>query len=93
MLYKSMKLDLKAWLEDMNPVNGAPGTANPAQQNDPVITAATQAAQKAMQDAIQKKQDPVKAAQDAILKAKVPLNKMGQIMPQTSQNNSNPAMR
>ena len=61
-------LDFKTWLEDMS-------------QNDPATMAAQQAALAAGQQAIQQKKDPVAAIQQSVLKSKLPLNKIGKIMP------------
>lgn len=68
-------LCFKSWLEDMN--NQTPQDLS----KDPVLAGANQAAQNAVKDAINKKQDPIQAAKAAVLKAKVPMNKLGSIMP------------
>lgn len=48
---------------------------------DPALVNANQAAQNAVKDAVNNKKDPIQAAKAAIVKAKVPMNKLGSIMP------------
>lgn len=48
---------------------------------DPMLAGANQLAKNAVKDAINKKQDPIQAAKAAVLKANVPMNKLGSIMP------------
>ncbi len=63
-------LDFKNWiLEQMDMIK------------DPVLGQAAQKASLAMQNAIKKGQNPVKAAQQEIVKSKIPMNKIGKIMP------------
>lgn len=64
-------LDFKGWiLEQINTV-----------EKDPAVNMAMQKASLAMQAAVKKGIDPIKAAQNEIIKSKVPMHKMGKVMP------------
>lgn len=73
-------LNFKHWLEAIPQPN--PELA------DPTLGATAAAAKVAAQTAIKKGQNPIVAAQGAVLKSKIPVNKLGQIMP-TDPNNPN----
>lgn len=70
-----MELTFKNWLEDIQQVNPVDV------DKDPTLSPVAKSAQIAMQDAIKRGKNPVKAVQDSIAKSKVPMNKLGQIMP------------
>ena len=50
-------------------------------QNDPKLSIAAKQADLAAMDAVNKGQDPVKAAQMAVIKADVPSNMLGHVLP------------
>lgn len=77
-IYNSMNtLDFKHWLEMDDMMN-----AEKDIQTDPNLSQAAKKAQIAATDAVNKGKNPIKAAQRAVINAKVPPNKMGQVMPQ-----------
>lgn len=76
-----MELTFKNWLEDMEPTIS---TDQNDIEKDPTLAPAVRTAQVAMQDAIKKGKNPIKAVQDSLSKSKVPMNKLGQVMPQVN---------
>lgn len=71
-------LNFKKWLEDA------------MQPTDPTIMAAQQAVLAAGQQAVAAKKNPILAMQQAALKSKVPLNKMGDLMPKDGNDKNTP---
>jgi len=72
-----MDISFKSWLE--NNVD-----AKQAIDTDPLLSTAAKKAEAAAMDAVNKGKNPIKAAQTAVVQSKVPLNKLGQVMPQDS---------
>ena len=72
-------LDFKQWLalELMQQQTQTP------EELDPNLNTAAKKAQIAVQTAVKTGKNPIKAAQDVISKSKIPMNKLGQIMPTT----------
>ena len=70
-------LNFKQWVEDS--VSDAAAALKNA--SDPNIARASQQANVAVQAAIKAKKNPLQAAQNAVVKAGIPTNKLGAVMP------------
>lgn len=71
-------LNFKQWVEDSVSDAAAAALKN---ASDPNLARASQQANVAVQAAIKAKKNPLQAAQNAVVKAGVPTNKLGAVMP------------
>lgn len=75
-------LQFKNWLEELDP--------NQDPDNDPALATTSRAAKVAVQAAVAQGKNPVQAAQKVVAQnTKVPLNKLGHIMPTMPGTNPN----